>query len=128
MAASRGRACRSAGGGTGGTLGILVSASLFRPVPPRRGGFQVFRLVCQWSGVTRAAGRRLSKVFRAVFQRTAQPACPCPWVQGRDRHVDALQGGGLVLEVPAGLDRPPDPRVPGFDRISGADDAADPGT
>jgi hypothetical protein len=46
-------------------------------------------------------------------------------VQAHDCEVDALEGGRLGREVPAGVDRAPDPGVDRFDRISGADDRAD---
>src|SRR6478609_752165 len=38
-------------------------------------------------------------------------------VETHDRHVDALQRGLLVGEMPAGLDRPPDPGVHALDRV-----------
>jgi hypothetical protein len=45
-------------------------------------------------------------------------------VEGHGRHMDALQGGGLVGEGASGLDRPPDTGVHGLDRVGRADDAA----
>ena len=38
-------------------------------------------------------------------------------VQAHDRHVDALERGLLVGEVPAGLDRPADSGVHALDRV-----------
>src|SRR3954453_15069409 len=38
-------------------------------------------------------------------------------VETHDGHVDALERGGLVGEVPAGLDRPADARVDRLDRV-----------
>jgi hypothetical protein len=46
-------------------------------------------------------------------------------VQAHDGHVDALQRGGLVGEVPAGADGLADARVDAFDRVGRADDPTD---
>src|SRR6266852_6251181 len=43
-------------------------------------------------------------------------------VQAHDRQVQALQGGLLGREVAAGVHRPPQPGINGFDRVCRADD------
>jgi len=61
---------------------------------------------------------------------TQPPHCPscltaAGGVQGTGHEVEAFHRGLLGGEVPAGADRAPVAGIDGFDRIRGADDAAD---
>jgi hypothetical protein len=76
--------------------------------------------------VDRHPWKVISKALRAAFAAVGPAFLSLAGgVQAHDREVDARECGGLGGDVPAGVDRAPDPGVDALDRVGGTNNRAD---